>query len=61
MEKFYKENYISVPSNFYKNDIDMQIIEWWAQDEEDLNEDSEESENGSEEEEYEKKKSRMYM
>ncbi len=55
MEKFYKQNYISVPSNFYKNDIDMQIIEWWAQDEENDDEESDESMNGSEEE-YEKEK-----
>ena len=44
MEKFYRTNFITVPENFYKNDIDMQIIEWWAQDEEYENE----SDNGSE-------------
>ena len=46
MEKFYRRNFITVPENFYKNDIDMQIIEWWAQDEE--NEAENESDNGSE-------------
>lgn len=44
MDKFYRTNFITVPENFYKNDIDMQIIEWWAQDEEYENE----SDNGSE-------------
>ena len=44
MEKFYRSNFITVPENFYKNDIDMQIIEWWAQDEEG----KDESDNGSE-------------
>jgi DNA polymerase elongation subunit (family B) len=44
MEKFYRSKFITVPENFYKNDIDMQIIEWWAQDEEG----KDESDNGSE-------------
>lgn len=35
MESFYKHNLIKIPDDFYKNDIEMQIIEWWAQDEED--------------------------
>ena len=35
MEAYYKSNYIKVADDFYKNDIDMQIIEWWAQDEDD--------------------------
>ncbi len=35
MDRFYKSNLISIPQDFYKNDIEMQIIEWWAQDEED--------------------------
>lgn len=35
MERFYKHNLIKIPDDFYKNDIEMQIIEWWAQDEED--------------------------
>lgn len=35
MERFYKHNLIKIPDDFYKNDIKMQIIEWWAQDEED--------------------------
>jgi DNA polymerase delta subunit 1 len=52
MEKFYKKNLIHIPDHFYKSDIDMQIIEWWAQDEEDLENDmlSEESDgyNGNE-------------
>ena len=33
MESYYKSNYIKVPDDFYKSDIDIQIIEWWAQDE----------------------------
>ena len=33
MEKYHRENYIKIPESFYNNDIDMQIIEWWAQDE----------------------------
>jgi DNA polymerase elongation subunit (family B) len=33
MESYYKSNYIKVPGDFYKSDIDIQIIEWWAQDE----------------------------
>ena len=37
MEKYYKKNIIKIPNDFYKNDIDMQIIEWWAQDELDEN------------------------
>ena len=52
MDKFYKKNLINIPDDFYKSDIDMQIIEWWAQDEEDLENDilSEESDgyNGNE-------------
>jgi DNA polymerase delta subunit 1 len=43
MERFYKSNLITIPNDFYKNDIEMQIIEWWAQDEED-----DEIEDGSE-------------
>jgi DNA polymerase delta subunit 1 len=35
MEKYYKKNLIKIPDDFYKRDIEMQIIEWWAQDEED--------------------------
>ena len=38
MEAYYKSNYIKIPKDFYKNDIDMQIIEWWAQDEQGDNE-----------------------
>ena len=34
MEVYYKKNYINIPDDFCKNDIEMQIIEWWAQDEE---------------------------
>jgi DNA polymerase elongation subunit (family B) len=41
MERFYKSNLIHIPDNFYKNDIEMQIIEGWAQDEEDDNEEDE--------------------
>lgn len=33
MERYYKSNYIKIPDDFYKSDIDIQIIEWWAQDE----------------------------
>jgi DNA polymerase elongation subunit (family B)/intein/homing endonuclease len=47
MEKFYKTNLIKVPKDFYKNDIDMQIIEWWAQDEEDENEEDDDISNES--------------
>lgn len=39
MEAYYKSNYIKVPDNFYKSDIDIQIIEWWAQDEYDYDDD----------------------
>lgn len=39
MEVFYKKNLIKIPTDFYKNDIEMQIIEWWAQDEENDEED----------------------
>jgi DNA polymerase elongation subunit (family B) len=46
MEKYYKTNLIKRQDDFYKNDIDFQIIEWWAQDEE---EDEEEYEEISEE------------
>ena len=38
MEKYYKLNLIKIDNDFYKNDIDFQIIEWWAQDEEDEDE-----------------------
>ena len=57
MEKFYRSNFITVPENFYKNDIDMQIIEWWAQDEENEaeNESDNESDNGSENSNIDKK------
>ena len=33
MEVYYKKNYIKIPDDFCKNNIEMQIIEWWAQDE----------------------------
>lgn len=33
MQSYYRSNVIRVPDNFLKTDIDMQIIEWWAQDE----------------------------
>jgi DNA polymerase delta subunit 1 len=36
MEVFYRKNVIEIQDDIYKNDIDMHIIEWWAQDEEDL-------------------------
>jgi DNA polymerase elongation subunit (family B) len=39
MDKFYKKNLIHIPDDFYKSDIDIQIIEWWAQDEEDIEND----------------------
>jgi len=39
MEAYYKSNYIKIPDDFYKSDIDIQIIEWWAQDEYDDNDD----------------------
>lgn len=46
MDSFYKHNLIKIPDDFYKNDIEMQIIEWWAQDEEDEDlEDENENEN----------------
>jgi DNA polymerase delta subunit 1 len=48
MEKFYKNNIIKIPDDFYKNDIEMQIIEWWAQDEE--NDDVEDEEDNSQNE-----------
>ena len=38
MEKYDKLNLIKIDNDFYKNDIDFQIIEWWAQDEEDEDE-----------------------
>jgi DNA polymerase delta subunit 1 len=48
MEKFYKKNYVKIPDDFYKKDIEMQIIEWWAQDEEgDLEDSDDEMSNGS--------------
>jgi hypothetical protein len=43
MEAYYKSNYIKVPDNFYKSDIDIQIIEWWAQDEYDYDDDDTDS------------------
>lgn len=46
MEKYFKSNLIEINSDFYKNDIDFQIIEWWAQDEED--EEDEENYNSEE-------------
>ena len=46
MDKFYKKNLINIPDDFYKSDIDMQIIEWWAQDEEDLENDMVSEESG---------------
>jgi len=49
MEKYYKTNLININGDFYKNDIDFQIIEWWAQDEENENEDENETEEISEE------------
>ena len=53
MEQFYKGNFIKVPDNFYRGDIEMQIIEWWAQDEVDESEDfggSEQDSHGSQDE-----------
>ena len=49
MEKYYKTNLININGDFYKNDIDFQIIEWWAQDEENENEYENETEEISEE------------
>ena len=44
MEKYFK---CELDKDVYKNDIDMQIIEWWAQDEEvDSNESEDESDSG---------------
>ena len=43
MERFYRSNFVKVPDDFHKKDIEMQIIEWWAQDEED-----DEADDGSE-------------
>lgn len=43
MESYYKSNYIKVPDDFYKSDIDIQIIEWWAQDEYDESNDDDSS------------------
>jgi DNA polymerase delta subunit 1 len=34
MDIYHKKNYIKIPDDFCKGDIEMQIIEWWAQDEE---------------------------
>ena len=45
MEKFFKKNLIKVPKDL--TDIDMQIIEWWAQDEEDINDAESDSDNDS--------------
>lgn len=47
MERYFKSNLIKVNDDFYKQDIDFQIIEWWAQDEENDLDDQSESENGS--------------
>ncbi len=48
MEAFYRKNIIKISDNIYKDDIDMHIIEWWAQDEEDIdNEMNEMNENDS--------------
>ena len=44
MEKYYRKNYINNTKN---DDIDMQIIEWWAQDEEDYDLESENDSNDS--------------
>lgn len=53
MEAFYRKNIIEIPDNIYKDDIDMHIIEWWAQDEEDLeneiDEDSDDNQSGNSE------------
>lgn len=46
MESYYRSKVIKVQDDFLKNDIDMQIIEWWAQDEDNLDE-IEDSNNGS--------------
>jgi DNA polymerase elongation subunit (family B) len=58
MEKFYKKNLIKIPNDFYKNDIDMQIIEWWAQDEE--NDEDNESVMSSEREDDNEKNNEVY-
>lgn len=39
-----RERHISVPEGYSKNDLDLQIIEWWAQDEEGDSENDDESE-----------------
>jgi len=51
MEKYYKSNLIKIKPDFYKNDIDFQIIEWWAQDEsdDDIEDESDENSENSEE------------
>lgn len=48
MEKYYRKNYKNKSNAIDKNgDIDMQIIEWWAQDEEDYDLESENSQSDS--------------
>jgi DNA polymerase delta subunit 1 len=47
MERYHKSKYITIPENFYKNDIDMQIIEWWAQDEENIDDDDDDSQDSN--------------
>lgn len=35
MNRYFKSNYVKIPSDILQNDIDLQIVEWKAQDEED--------------------------
>jgi DNA polymerase elongation subunit (family B) len=61
MEKYYKTNLININGDFYKNDIDFQIIEWWAQDEENENENEDENETEEISEETDNKINSSYV
>lgn len=54
MDKYWRKNYIE-QENLFDKDIDMHIIEWWAQDEEDEDEEEDESSVNSDYAEYNKK------
>lgn len=45
--EFSKAQYVPVPHDFLRKDIDMQIIEWWAQDEDGEDDDTEGSDKNS--------------
>ena len=52
MDSFYREKLIELPKNFYKNDLEFQIIEWKAQDEPCDSDESDDDSNSSTQNSY---------